>query len=106
MSQQPRHEMEFKIKYSTGVELWSCPTCGRSLLLNWEPEFKKTILEAGDEYAIHSGGKGGLRMGHIQIMPVNDPNFEEEYPIEDARLAPWEAWLEESDFEDLWDDEV
>ncbi|HXQ33753.1 MAG TPA: hypothetical protein VN843_07065 [Anaerolineales bacterium] len=106
MFQQPRHEMQLKTESTSGAELWYCPRCGRRLLLDWEPKFKKTILEAGDEYAIHSGGKGGLRMGRTQIMTVNDPSFEEEHPIEDARLAPWEEWLEESDFEDLWDDEA
>jgi hypothetical protein len=41
-------------------------------------------------------------------MPVNDPNFDGEptMPIEAARLAPWEAWMDKGDFEDLWNDEV
>ena len=108
MNSQQNHEMQLETEHASGAEEWYCPMCGRRLLMNWEPKFKKTILEAGDEYAIHSGGKGGLRIGPMQIMPVSD-NISEEVPmkpIEDERLAPWEAWLEKIDFEGMWDDEV
>lgn len=104
---QQKHEMILDKTHSSGAEEWNCPSCGRRLLIRWEPTFKKVILDAGDEFSIHSGGKGGLRLVSTQIMPVNDPDLtrEPEAPIEDVRLAPWEAWLEESGFEDLWDDE-
>jgi len=73
MDEQPRHEMQFKTNYSSGVELWHCPTCGRQLLLSYPPQYKKLILEPGDESAIHSGGKGGLTMGPLQVDDTEEP---------------------------------
>jgi hypothetical protein len=105
---QQRHEMVLEKTHPSGVEEWRCPTCQRRLLMNWEPKFKKTILEAGDEYAIHSGGKGGLRIGPMQAISTNSAISEDESapPSEEARLAPWMAWMEKIDFESLWDDEA
>lgn len=104
---QQKHEMILDKTHSSGAEEWNCPSCGRRLLISWEPAFKKIILEAGDDFAIHSGGKGGLKIGGTQLMPVNNPEVsgEPEIPMDEARLAPWESWLNESGFEDLWDDE-
>jgi hypothetical protein len=97
---QQQHEMILEKTHSSGVDEWYCPTCGRRLLMDYGPKFKKTVLEAGDEYAVHSGGKGGLRIGSMQALPVDDSSTQEE--VDDTRLAPWEAWLDESGFENLW----
>jgi hypothetical protein len=107
MIEQQKHEMILETTHPSGAEEWNCPTCGRRLLINWEPEFKKTILEAGDELSIHSGAKGGLKIGPVQVTPTDDPNLGEEpiTPVDEARLAPWRAWLDDSNFEDLWDNE-
>ena len=67
MSQQRRHEMQFKTNYSSGRELWFCPICGRQILLSYPPEYKKIVLDTGDESAIHSGGKGGISTGQLQL---------------------------------------
>ncbi|HKG53674.1 MAG TPA: hypothetical protein VKB04_05400, partial [Anaerolineales bacterium] len=103
MHEQEKHEMVLETTHPSGAEEWNCPTCGRRLLISWEPNFKKTVIEAGNEFSIHSGGKGGLKIGNTQVVRVNDPNLEEESitPLEDARLAPWESWVNKSDFEDL-----
>jgi hypothetical protein len=45
-----------------GMERWYCPTCGRLLVLRWEPWYRR-VIALGDEAAAHSGGKGGLVMG-------------------------------------------
>lgn len=98
MIEQQRHEMVIGTTHPSGAEEWNCPICGRRLLISWGPNFKKTVLEAGDEFSIHSGGKGGLRIGNTQVIPGNDP-------AEDARLDPWESWMNDSNFEDLWQDQ-
>jgi len=105
---QQQHEMVLEKTHPSGIEEWNCPSCGRCLFINWEPQFKKTVLQAGDEYAIHSGGKGGLKMGPMQARPVNQASLEDKTvaPDEDPSLAPWVAWLEKSDFESLWNDEA
>ena len=107
MNEQQRHEMILEKTYPTGADEWYCPSCGRRMLINWEPEFKRTLLEVGEDAAIHSASKGGLQMGSLQIdstdIPVteNDPELYEK----DPRMAPWLAWLEKVNFEGLWDDE-
>jgi hypothetical protein len=37
-----------------GTETWSCPECGRVLLIEWEP-WRRVVVVTGD-------GKGGLVM--------------------------------------------
>ena len=73
MFRPEEHEMHIKTKYPSGTELWYCPTCGRQFLLDWPPAYQRIILEAGDEYAIHKGGKGGLSMGPLEIGEVKEP---------------------------------
>jgi hypothetical protein len=66
MKEQQRHEMVLGTTHPSGAEEWHCPTCGRRFLLNWPPAYKKIVLNAGDELAGHSGGKGGLQMSQLQ----------------------------------------
>ena len=105
---QEYHQMVLEEVHPSGEEIWNCPTCGRRFSVNWEPKFKRTILEAGDEYASHSGSKGGLQMGSMRTMPT-DNSFPEEKQVislEDPRLAPWKTWLDKVDFENLWNNEI
>jgi len=102
---QPQHEMILEKTHPSGADEWYCPTCGRRMLISWEPQFKRTVLEAGSPEATHSGFKNALQAG-VNMAPSMTENFlqeETEMPIDEARLAPWEAWLEESNFENLWD---
>ena len=102
-----RHEMVLEKTHPFGAEEWNCPNCGRRLLINWEPKFEKTILEAGDEYAIHSGGKGGLKIGPLKInqeIEVGPPSATGP-SVEDPYLAPWVRWLDIMDWDDLWNED-
>ncbi len=65
--EQERHEMALEATHPSGAEEWYCLTCGRRVLMQWPPNYKKIVLEAGDDYAIHAGGKGGLQMGALQV---------------------------------------
>jgi hypothetical protein len=53
-----------------GVEEWSCPQCGRRLLLRRPPAFAKIVLEHGDEAVAHVGGTGGLRAASVDTQPA------------------------------------
>ena len=75
MNEQQRHEMVLETTHPSGVEEWYCPTCGRRFVLNWPPEYKKTILNVGDELAIHSGGKGGVSMSQVRINQADEPEL-------------------------------
>jgi hypothetical protein len=106
MHEQQQHEMILEKTHPSGAEEWYCPTCGRRVtIITWKP-WKKAVLERGDEYAAHIGSKGGLQTGSLQVTPVDDiaPQEEPDAPVEEARLAPWLAWLEEVDFESLWNE--
>jgi len=101
------HEMILEKTHPSGVDEWYCPICGRRLLMDYGPKFKKTVLVAGDEYAVHSGAKGGLRIGSTRVISLKDTASEEPVvSVEDPRLAPWVAWLDEVDFDKRWNDEA
>jgi len=91
-----------------GTEEWLCSTCGRHMLISWHPGFKRTILVDGDPSAPHSGFKNDLLLDEVQdtrlAVPV-DKNIRREdvpQPIDDPRLTPWMAWMDEVGFENLW----
>src|ERR1051325_3958018 len=100
MHEQVRHEMVLESTDVSGEEEWNCPTCGRRILIRWEPKFKGTVLKTGDEYASHSGGKGGLQMGSMQVTPTVNLISEN-----DPSLAPWTRWINEDGFENLWNND-
>ncbi len=61
--EQERHEMVLEETHPSGAEQWYCPTCGRRFLLLWPPDYKKIVMQAGDEYAVHAIEKNGLQLG-------------------------------------------
>lgn len=92
--QAPQHEMQLDKTHPSGAEEWFCPTCGRRLLMRWPPNYNKLVLEAGDEFAIHSGGKGGLRLGLPQVREAEEPL------LSDELRAALEEVLKDIDFDD------
>jgi hypothetical protein len=70
--------MRLEKTYLSGAEEWFCPTCGRRYVVEWQPAFRKIVLEAGDEYAMHSGSEGSLRMGASQISADEEPMLSDE----------------------------
>ncbi|MFJ9694711.1 hypothetical protein [Kitasatospora sp. NPDC101183] len=49
------HEMKFVARLASGVDEWSCPTCGRRVTLRRLPEPELTVLDPGDDSAVHVG---------------------------------------------------
>ncbi|MBI3243102.1 MAG: hypothetical protein HYZ49_12485 [Chloroflexi bacterium] len=90
---EQHHKMQLETKHPSGAEEWYCPTCGRRFLMHWPPEYKRVILEAGDEMAIHSGGKDGLVMSPPRLGEAEAPDLSEE-----MRAALEEA-LKDVDFD-------
>jgi hypothetical protein len=95
---QQHHEMRLEKTHPTGAEEWYCPTCGRRFLMQWPPVYKKIVIEPGDQYVQHSGGKGGMKMGNLQVTNVQDPS-------ENFDRDQWEAWLKDVDFDKRLDDD-
>jgi len=104
-----QHKMILQTIYPSGAEEWHCPTCGRRMTITWQP-WKRIILEPGNIYAAHNGSKGGLLIGSIKVNNHNQKDeigslsekSEKEPFTNDPYLAPWERWLDEVDYDDLW----
>lgn len=76
-----RHVMDLVKTLPNGVEEWLCPTCGRCFQLNWPPNYKRVILVKGNENAIHSGGKNGVRMETDEMgVEVNRSGAPDDWP--------------------------
>lgn len=89
-----------------GTEEWLCSVCGRHMLVSWNPVFKKTILMEGDSSAKHTGSKKSLFTKDKRNMPLALIAGQENEPIQDARLEPWIAWMDEVEFENLWNEDA
>jgi hypothetical protein len=61
--------------------------------MRWPPQYKKIILENGDETAIHTAGKGGLQIGSVQASPRGSDD------APDKDLGFWSEGLRDIDFE-------
>ncbi|AUY51467.1 hypothetical protein [Streptomyces sp. CB01881] len=49
------HEMKFVGRLASGADEWSCPACGRRVTLRRLPGPELTVLDPGDESAVHVG---------------------------------------------------
>ncbi len=102
MSETQQHEMRLETTHPSGAEEWYCPTCGRRFVMKWPPKYRRIILDEGDESALHRGGKGGLKLGAVQIRPSEETAT----PTgEDLPLDRWESWLDSEDVSKWWPDD-
>jgi hypothetical protein len=76
---RPSHEMILAGTQESGAEEWLCPNCGRRVLLRWPPNYERRVLEPGDEFATHAGGKGGAMVGQAVLKPsdTTEPRTDE-----------------------------
>jgi len=89
-----------------GTEEWLCSSCGRHLLVSWNPVFKKTVLLEGDPSAKHTGLKNNLLARDKRDVPTALLPGPPKESVEDPRLLPWLTWMDESGFENLWNRDV
>ncbi len=91
-----QHEMCLVKTHSSGAEEWYCPECGRRLLRHVPPNRAMIIVEPGDQSAIHSGSKGGLRIRAVQVIQQNpEPN-----EVPEENLRSWTKGLKDLDLGD------
>jgi hypothetical protein len=110
MNLDRQHKMVLVHESEDGSQEWFCPDCGRHLLITWPPNYKRTVIEPGDEEAIHSGSTGGLSMGptdageasEIGFQEFSEPESAEEFfdleSLSDPYLEPFQRFFEESHF--------
>jgi len=100
MVSEPRHEMQLTATHPSGAEEWACPECGRRFVAEWEPRFRRVILEHGEEDTIHVGQALGLLK--LSVDPA-----EEENPANDPRLQDvWKKYLDQLDFDSEDDNDL
>ncbi len=108
-----QHKMVLVHESEDGSQEWFCPVCGRHLLISWPPNYKRTVIEPGDEDAIHSGGTGGVEMGPVDAGAIESEGstespwagepesaaetFEMDFS-DDPYLLPFQRFLEEIHF--------
>ncbi|HLA99236.1 MAG TPA: hypothetical protein VJL34_12335 [Anaerolineales bacterium] len=112
---QEHHNMVLVNSYPSGEEELYCPTCGRRILIRWpcsksQTDYKKVVLQVGDEYAIHHGWKGSLKLDASPVtrqaeLSAQNPSARQS-AHDDQRLAQWEQWLEQMGFEGWWAGEI
>ena len=107
MDNRRGHEMIWEQNHSSGAQKWCCPTCGQCLLVTWTPRFMTVICKAGNKSALHTLGNY-QQSGSGQRMSLDDYVWQEEPEmlLDEARLAPWIAWMDAVGFENLWSNTV
>jgi hypothetical protein len=92
------------IREHEGTEEWGCPDCGRHMLVNWNPKFKRTILESGDPSMGHTAFKNNVKPEDLVEDRFNGilPEREVIEPADEARLAPWVSWMDKNNYSNLW----
>ncbi len=91
MDTQRQHEMQLYETHPSGAEEWACSACTRRIVLQWPPKYRKIVLDHGDVNVVHTGSKGGLRMGSVQMSDKKDE------VVSDSDLGPWIEGLADID---------
>lgn len=101
MEHSHTHTMSLICTYESGAEEWHCPECGRRFVMQWPPHYKRIILEAGDEMAMHSASKGGLQMRATLADAAAPPSAAPDAgDVSDEDLDIWLDHLNKLDFGD------
>ena len=97
------HTMDL-IKEHEGTEEWLCPDCGRHMLVNWSPKFKRTVLDAGDTSAGHTAFKSDVQPEEFMGTQVDNASHPTEKiePVDESRLTPWISWMDKNNYSNLW----
>jgi hypothetical protein len=61
------HEMVLDVRTGSGEEVWACPSCERRLLIHWTPQFRRTVLQGGEERVQHTGARGGAALRTVSV---------------------------------------
>lgn len=98
MVSKQKHEMRMVTTHPSGAEEWVCPECGRHFIAQWSPNFRRVILESGDEMTVHTG-QGTELQAQISVQPIDDtlPGHTELNDVWKQYLKKLDIDLEESD---------
>lgn len=111
MQPQQTHQLQLVHAHASGAEEWRCSTCGRHLLLRWQPAYQKQVLAPGDTHAIHSAGRAGpapqagagaqpQSYSHEYHHSADTADIDGDWSAEGLR--PWLRWFQQAGLDDLW----
>lgn len=76
--EEEQHTMQLVETHPSGAEEWACPICDRRIILQWQPNYRRVTLNAGNQNAIHHGNKGGLQMQTAQVAEQKEQILSDE----------------------------
>jgi hypothetical protein len=79
MENSEHHVMIVAKRHENGTEEWACPIAGGGFCSSG-PEYRRIILNPGDEQATHTGGSGGVSMARRKSTPTPPPNQSLKFP--------------------------
>lgn len=88
-NEQKSHSMTRVHTFPTGAEEYVCADCGRWFIMTWPPNYKRIILNVGDENVEHTGGTV-----NISAQATTDTTGD---LANDPYLALWGKYLEDID---------
>lgn len=103
MDTDNQHQMVIVHQHEDGSQEWHCPTCGRRFIMQWPPNYHRTILEPGDETAVHTGGMKPVEMKQVEpesstfIEPESAEEAFDPSSLMDPYLAPFERFIQDLD---------
>jgi len=90
MVAQQSHEMRLESVHPSGAEEWLCPECGRRFIAQWEPKFRRVILEHGQDEVAHTG-----QAMNTLLAEASDTSSEIDTGLQDV----WKELLDKLDFD-------
>lgn len=96
---QECHEMKFERVVALDVDELYCPLCGRRIQVQWSPDFKKIVMDVGDENVVHTATKSGLFSPDREAVARD---YSQTAVAVDPHLLEWEVMLDTMNFESLW----
>jgi hypothetical protein len=92
LSEQP-HQMKLASTHPSGAEEWVCPDCGRRFVAQWEPKFRRVILNPGQTEIAHVGQTMNL------LFEAENVTGEDTSTVEPGLQDVWKDWLDKLDFD-------
>ena len=98
METDQNHEMVLVRTYETGAEEWRCPVCGRRFMMQRPPQYRRIILDIGDEMVSHTAAKESLIRATSETAPVKIvPRLVADGNADGHNLSVWAEWLDQLD---------
>jgi len=83
-----QHKLVLSEIFSSGAQEYYCPICGRRFVIQFLPNFKRIMLDHGDEMAVHIGGTPQRK------ARACEPSGDQMGKLDDPYLQLWRNYLD------------